>query len=128
MLSSATMKTRPGNEGEAQGARAGGAVEVEGKGGGACRRFKRAPGVVARRVAGEMLLVPARRKVSELAAIFALNKTGEVVWELLDSPATAEAIGRELAKRFTVELEAAAGDCARILGDLERERLVIAVP
>ncbi len=90
-------------------------------------RYQRAPGVVMRRVAGEVLLVPARRRVADLAAIFALNETGEVVWEMVERPCSASAIGLEIARRFDVEEGVAVGDCRRMLDRLEREHLVVPV-
>ena len=43
----------------------------------------RQPGVISRSIAGETILVPARRRASEMA-LFTLNEVGSFVWERLD--------------------------------------------
>lgn len=73
------------------------------------RRWRRAPSVIARRVAGETVLVPVAARTSDpefkSARLFVLNETGEYLWSLLDSPRSS----LELAQNLTLEFETAAG-------------------
>jgi hypothetical protein len=72
-------------------------------------RWRRASSVIARRVAGEMVLVPLSTRASDpefkSARLYVLNETGEYLWSLLDSPRSSH----ELAQNLTVEFETSAG-------------------
>lgn len=63
--------------------------------------------MIARRVAGETVLVPLAARAADpefkSARLFVLNETGEYLWSLLDSPRST----RELAQNLTVEFETA---------------------
>ena len=65
--------------------------------------------MIARRVAGETVLVPLAARAADpefkSARLFVLNETGEYLWSLLDSPRTSH----ELAQNLTLEFETAVG-------------------
>jgi hypothetical protein len=71
-------------------------------------RWCRADAVIARRVAGETVLVPVAVRASDpefkSARLYVLNETGEYLWSLLDSPRSS----LELAQNLTLEFETAA--------------------
>jgi hypothetical protein len=73
------------------------------------RRWHRSASVIARRVAGETVLVPLAVRASDpefkSTRLFVLNETGEYLWSLLDSPRSS----LELAQNLTVEFETAPG-------------------
>ena len=64
--------------------------------------YARREGVVLREVAGEHILVPIRRDVADLKAIFALNGVGLRIWELLDGARALDGVLAELVERFDV--------------------------
>ena len=72
-------------------------------------RWRRAASVIARRVAGETVLVPVATRASDpefkSARLFVLNETGEYLWSLLDTPRSS----LELAQNLTLEFETATG-------------------
>ena len=72
-------------------------------------RWARAAGVIARRVAGEMVLVPVRNRTDDpefkRARLYVLNDTGEFLWSLLDTPQSAA----DLARNLTIAFETTAG-------------------
>ena len=72
-------------------------------------RWRRAASVIARRVAGETVLVPLAARASDpefkSARLFVLNETGEYLWSLLDAPRSS----LELAQNLTLEFETSAG-------------------
>ena len=72
-------------------------------------RWRRAASVIARRVAGETVLVPLAVRASDpefkSARLFVLNETGEYLWSLLDTPRSS----LELAQNLTLEFETVAG-------------------
>jgi hypothetical protein len=55
---------------------------------------------------------------------FELNRVGASVWELLVGPARASQVAEGLAARYRADLHTVTGDVERLLGELERERLV----
>lgn len=63
---------------------------------------EREPGVIARQIAGETILVPTRRRASEMA-LFTLNEVGTFIWELLDGEIDLAGIADEVAETFEVE-------------------------
>lgn len=72
-------------------------------------RWRRADSVIARRVAGEVVLVPLSARASDPefkgARLYVLNETGEFLWSLLDSPRSSH----DLAQNLTLEFEISAG-------------------
>lgn len=73
----------------------------EGRAGG---HWTRADGVIARRVAGETVLVPVAARAADAeyksARLYVLNETGEYLWSLLDRPRTTADLARNLTLAF----------------------------
>lgn len=86
------------------------------------RRVVRRPGVVARKVAGEVLLIPlGAPTLSEerrSAELFVLNDTGQFLWEQLATPASPSDLARNLIKEFDVSLETAIADAVAFVESL----------
>jgi Coenzyme PQQ synthesis protein D (PqqD) len=84
--------------------------------------FRRREGVVARRVAGELLLVPLGvRTVDEgrrTAELFVINETGERLWEWLSVPTPVSELARNLMREFEVTPEAALADATAFVASL----------
>ncbi len=91
--------------------------------------YERAPGVVTRRVAGELVLVPIARDskdVEHVVRFFVLNATAEYLWSLLAQPQTADSMARHLTKQFEVSEEQARADVVAFLAEL-RENAAVTV-
>jgi hypothetical protein len=86
--------------------------------------YARREGVVLREVAGEHLLVPIRRDVADLKAIFALNGVGLRIWERLDGATALDRVLAEILERFDVPAEEAAADLRAFVDRLEAAGLV----
>lgn len=84
--------------------------------------YTRAGGVVSRRVAGEIVLVPlvqrTRDAVRKSADLFVLNSTGEHLWELLTTPQSAKELARNLSETFEVSADEAVQDVSRFIASL----------
>ena len=91
-------------------------------------RFLRAPGVVARRVAGEMLLVPVSPRAldafSGAAELFVLNTTGERMWIWLAEPLSIDEMARKLIDEFEVNAELARADATAFIEVMRGRGLV----
>ena len=83
------------------------------------QRWGRAPGVVARRVAGEVVLVPVDVAGAEPGSFFVLNSSGELLWNLLADPCDVEHMARHLIAHYSIDLNTARRDAQRFV-----ERLV----
>jgi hypothetical protein len=86
--------------------------------------YARREGVVLREVAGEHILVPVRRDVADLRAIFALNRVGLRIWEMLDGARGLDGILAELVERFDVTAEEASADLRSFVERLNDAGLV----
>lgn len=86
--------------------------------------YARRDGVVLREVAGEQILVPIRRDVADLKAIFALNTVGRCIWELLDGTRGTGAVLAGLVERFDVSPEEASADLHAFVERLTQAGLV----
>jgi hypothetical protein len=86
--------------------------------------YARREGIVLREVAGEQILVPIRRDVADLKAIFALNTVGRCIWELLDGTRGTDAVLAGLVERFDVSPEEASADLRAFVERLTQAGLV----
>jgi coenzyme PQQ synthesis protein D (PqqD) len=89
---------------------------------GAGVRWQRAGAVIARRVAGETVLVPlaARTDKPEFksARLYVLNETGEYLWSLLDSPRSSADLAQNLTLEFATAADRAHSDVEAFLAVL----------
>ena len=79
----------------------------------------RAPGVVARTIAGETILVPVRRRAQEMG-LFTLNVVGTFVWKAIDGKRSLREIADAVVEAFEVDPARALADVAAFAADLER--------
>jgi hypothetical protein len=86
--------------------------------------YARREGVVLREVAGEQILVPIKRNVADLKSIFALNRVGRCIWELLDGTRGTDAVLAGLVERFEVSPEEASADLDAFVERLMQAGLV----
>jgi hypothetical protein len=75
--------------------------------------------VVARRIAGELFLVPIRGQLADLHGIYALNPVGAFIWERLDGRSDAGEIAKAISKSFEVELDTARADAEELVAKLQ---------
>jgi len=74
--------------------------------------------VVARVVAGELLITSVRDGVGDLASFYSLNSTGSWIWRLLGSPRTVTQLAMAFAQEYEVEPEMARRDVADFLDEM----------
>ncbi len=80
--------------------------------------------VVARRVAGEYLLVPVRSGAAQMDYIFTANEIGSVIFQLLDGRRDAGEIARLVSRQFEVDEQRAGADVREFLANLLSAGLV----
>ena len=86
--------------------------------------FVKSTEVVSRIVAGEAILVPVCRDVTDLRSVYVVNDVGEAVWRFIDGARTAEDIAQCVAGEFEVELDVVRGDVQAFLAQLATLKLV----
>jgi hypothetical protein len=91
-------------------------------------RFVRAPGVVTRRIAGELVLVPTAGTPEETmrtVRFFVLNRTAETIWDLLATPQSADSLARHLTAEYEIDYAQALADAGALLEDLRQNASVV---
>lgn len=92
-------------------------------------RYVRAPGVVARNVAGELVLVSTAPVSAggRAGEFLVLNESAETLWARLEQGATSEELCATLLERFDVSADEAAEDVGSFLGALRDCGVVVEV-
>ena len=78
------------------------------------------PGLTVRIVDGEVVILD-----RDAEKIHQLNSTASFVWNRLESTSDVAQIARELSGEFDVEVDAALVDVRRIVGELQKLRLLV---
>lgn len=82
---------------------------------------RRAPGFVARRIAGELVVVPVLQTVAPSGVplpFFVLNESAERLWEALAEPRSADELVRLLTDAWEVSADRAREDVVSFLAEL----------
>lgn len=80
--------------------------------------YSKAQDFVQRQVAGECLLVPIRRTLTEANSIYVLNDTGAALWNRIDGARSVQEIERDFSQEFNVTAEQLRQDFEALLADL----------
>jgi hypothetical protein len=89
-------------------------------------RWRLAPAIVSRRIAGEHLLVPVRHGAAEMDFIYTVNGTGSLVCDLLDGGRTADDLATAVGAAYGISTERARRDVGEFLEALRGAGLAIA--
>jgi hypothetical protein len=81
-------------------------------------RYAKDPNVVAREIAGEQILVPIRKQAADMAAIYVLNETGALVWQLLDGRRSLADVTEALVQEYEVDPDTAQADLVELVDQL----------
>jgi len=82
-------------------------------------RIRPAPGVLAKRVDDEIVLVN-----METNRIYELNRTAASLWDLLGGGATSAELSERMAAEFDIEQEQLSSEIDEVLRQLAMERLI----
>jgi len=80
--------------------------------------YTKHPDYVQRDVAGECILVPIRRTLTEANSIYVLNETGAALWKRIDGQRTAQDIMADFCSEYEVTTDQLAKDFMSLLDDL----------
>lgn len=90
-------------------------------------RFVRSPEVVARKIQGELIIVPIRRGVGDLNSLYTLNPVGAVLWDFMNEGHTVAEMVKRVCDEFEVTASEAQADIQSFLDSLMQEKLVESV-
>lgn len=84
--------------------------------------------VVARDVHGEFIVIPISSGVGDLEdEIFSLNEEGRAIWEKLDGKKTLKGVAESLSEQFEAGDKEILKDCAGLVGELLKRKMVVEV-
>lgn len=84
--------------------------------------------VVARDVHGEFIIIPISSGVGDLEdEIFSLNEEGRAIWKKLDGKKTLKSVAESLNSEFDAGDKQIEKDCAGLVGELLKRRMVVEV-
>jgi hypothetical protein len=89
--------------------------------------YTKDPNMVARKIADEMVLVPIREGIGDMASINTLNPIGTLIWELLDGVRTVAQVRDAIMASYKVTAEQAEADILEFLSELEHYGIISAV-
>ena len=92
------------------------------------KHFARSEDFVQRNVAGECLLVPIRRRLTDTNSIYVLNETGAEVWQRLDGTRSVRDIADDLHAAYEVATEQLEQDLKGLIDDLLSIEAIHEVP
>lgn len=81
--------------------------------------WKQTPCIVARRIRGEVLLVPIHSNSENLDSFFTLNPTAAEIWQAICEGWHLAEIAESLSDQYAVSVEEAEADILRLAAELE---------
>lgn len=90
-------------------------------------RFERNRDVVARKIEGEIVIVPIRSGVGDLNSLYTLNPVGSVLWDFMNERHTIAEMVQRVCDEFDVTTGQAQQDIEAFLDSLLAEQLVQSV-
>ena len=83
------------------------------------------PGFVVRQIAGETVAIPAGAAAHALSGLLALNGSGKLLFELLQSPQSEESLVQALLEQYEIDEATARADVAEFLQHLRDSGVLI---
>ncbi len=88
------------------------------------RGVRKSANVVSRVVADEAIVVPIRRGVADMDAIFTFNEAGTALWNMIEASCSRAQMREYLKKEYGLTAERAAADTERFIADLATAGLI----
>lgn len=89
--------------------------------------YQHAPNLIARAIAGELILVPIRKQVGEMESIYTLNETGARIWQWIDGRRTLNDLLQLVLSEFEIEPSQAEADLLELFQALNQCHAVVRV-
>ncbi len=90
--------------------------------------FSPSEDVVVRKIEGETIIIPLVTGIGDLDdELYALNETGQAIWEKLDGKKNIQTIVDELSVEYGEPVEKIQEDVVGIIKELVRRRIVVSI-
>lgn len=86
--------------------------------------YRKKAGIISRKIAGEVFLVPVKGKLADMRHIFTLNPVAEFIWDSLDGRCSLQEILKDILSEFDVEEMQAETDLADFVKALRQADLL----
>lgn len=90
--------------------------------------YVRSESVVSRVIAGETLIIPVRKNVGDLAAIYSLNSVGSLIWHLVAQPCSSDQILSAVENKFVFDNENVEHEVRGFLDEMCYLGLILSAP
>ncbi|MCD7807957.1 MAG: PqqD family protein [Erysipelotrichaceae bacterium] len=91
------------------------------------KKYQAKDGFVARKIAGELLLVPVGERVQDLNGMIYLNETSQFIWDALANPVTIDEIVAKIKSEFNVKDNDVEQDVQQFIDDALTNELIIEI-
>lgn len=81
-------------------------------------------GFITKKVAGDVIVIPAEQALVDFKAIITLNETGAYLWELLKEDTTKEALVEKMLEEYDAEKDVLLADVDEFIAVLEEKGLL----
>ena len=81
-------------------------------------------GFITKKVAGDVIVIPAEQALVDFKAVITLNETGAYLWDLLKEEQTKESLIENMCKEYDAEKELINADVEEFLKVLEDKGLL----
>lgn len=81
-------------------------------------------GFITKKVAGDIIVIPAEQALVDFKAIITLNETGAYLWELMQEDVSKEQIVEKMLEEFDAEREIISSDVEDFISVLEEKGLL----
>ena len=83
------------------------------------------PGFVVRQIAGETIAIPSGPAAKSLSGLLALNGSGQLLFQLLQSPQSEEALVQAVLDQYDIDPDTARADVVDFLDILRRNGILV---
>jgi hypothetical protein len=90
--------------------------------------YKQSKAVITRRIAGDTLLIPVTQVGVDLQKVYLLNETAAAIWELLQTPQSANDLGTALQETYEASEETIRSGVEGVLEELTTRAFVTTEP
>ena len=87
--------------------------------------FQKNPDFIARKIAGELVLIPLQKKIYDISSIYNMNQMAGQIWERLDGQKDLLTIHREMLDVYDVSSEILSQDMQILMEQLEEIKAVL---
>lgn len=81
-------------------------------------------GFITKKVAGDVIVIPAEQALVDFKAVITLNETGAYLWKLLEEEQTRESLVENMCREYEADKELIAADVNEFLKVLEDKGLL----